>query len=108
MPQAAGQVKFWTISIVKNIFSIYANNFCDAGQVSILRSLKAWLPSRCQAYQPSVSIFAQEPLGRVMTSFKMLMVHTRADMGSPEDRYGVQVSGLLWIWNHKPYISPGN
>ena len=41
VPQAAGQVKLWMISNEINIFSIYTNNFCDAGQVPILRYFKA-------------------------------------------------------------------
>ena len=35
LPQAAGQVNI-LINLVKIIFPIHANNFCDAGQVSIL------------------------------------------------------------------------
>ena len=42
VPQAAGQVQFWIISNVNYILSIYVNNFCDAGQVPILRYFKAW------------------------------------------------------------------
>ena len=37
VPQAAGQVKI----LIFLVFSIYANNFCDAGQVTILRYFDA-------------------------------------------------------------------
>ena len=41
VPQAAGQVKILIfLVLIKN--PIYANNFCDAGQVPILRYFKAW------------------------------------------------------------------
>ena len=44
VPQAAGQVKLWIISNVNQHFFQYAYNFCDAGQVPILRYFKAWTP----------------------------------------------------------------
>ena len=41
VPQAAGQVKILIFLVKINFFPIYANNFCDAGQVPILRYFKA-------------------------------------------------------------------
>ena len=41
VPQAAGQVKILIILMKIKYFPIYANNFCDAGQVLILRYFKA-------------------------------------------------------------------
>ena len=37
VPQAAGQVKILIFPVKIKFFLIYANNFCDAGQVPILR-----------------------------------------------------------------------
>ena len=37
VPQAAGQVENLIFLVKINFFPIYANNFCDAGQVPILR-----------------------------------------------------------------------
>ena len=37
VPQAAGQVKMLIFLVKFNFFPIYANIFCDAGQVPILR-----------------------------------------------------------------------
>ena len=41
VPQAAGQVEILIFLMKVNIFPIYANNFCDAGQVPILRNFEA-------------------------------------------------------------------
>ena len=41
MPQAVGQVKILIFLVKFNFFPIYANNFCDAGQVPILRYFEA-------------------------------------------------------------------
>ena len=41
VPQAAGQVKILIFLMKIKYFPIYANNFCDAGQVLILRYFKA-------------------------------------------------------------------
>ena len=49
VPQAAGQVKI-LIFLVKTFFPMYANIFCDAGQVPILRYFQA-----CQ-----IRLFLQE------------------------------------------------
>ena len=40
VPQAAGQVKILIFLVKINFFLIHAINFCDAGQVSILRYFK--------------------------------------------------------------------
>ena len=37
VPQAAGQVKILIFQVIINFFPIYANSFCDAGQVPIFR-----------------------------------------------------------------------
>ena len=42
VPQAAGQVEILIFLMKINIFPIYANNICDAGQVPILRNFEAW------------------------------------------------------------------
>ena len=42
VPQAAGQVKILLFLVKIKKFPIYANNFCDAGQVLILRYFEAW------------------------------------------------------------------
>ena len=42
VPQAAGQVKILLFLVKIKNFPIYANNFCDAGQVPILRYFEAW------------------------------------------------------------------
>ena len=44
VPWAAGQVKILILLEKIKIFPIYANIFCDAGQVPILRYFEAWLP----------------------------------------------------------------
>ena len=41
VPQAAGQVKILIFLLKIKYFSINANNFCDAGQVLILRYFEA-------------------------------------------------------------------
>ena len=41
VPQAAGHVKILIFLMKIKYFPIYANNFCDAGQVLILRYFKA-------------------------------------------------------------------
>ena len=41
VPQAAGQVKILLFLVKIKIFPIYANNFCNAGQVPILRYFEA-------------------------------------------------------------------
>ena len=41
VPQAAGQVKISIFPMKIKYFPIYANNFCDAGQVLILRYFEA-------------------------------------------------------------------
>ena len=41
VPQAAGQVKSLIFLMKIKYFPIYANNFCDAGQVLILRYFEA-------------------------------------------------------------------
>ena len=41
VPQAAGQVKISIFLVKIKLFPIYANNFCDAGQVPILRYFEA-------------------------------------------------------------------
>ena len=41
VPQAAGQVKILLFLVKIKIFPIYANIFCDAGQVPILRYFEA-------------------------------------------------------------------
>ena len=41
VPQAEGQVKILKFLVKINFFPIYANNFCDAGQVPILRYFEA-------------------------------------------------------------------
>ena len=41
VPQAAGQVKILLFLVKIKTFPIYANNFCDAGQVPILRYFEA-------------------------------------------------------------------
>ena len=41
MPQAAGQVKVLIFLVKIKFFPIYANIFCDAGQVPIFRNFKA-------------------------------------------------------------------
>ena len=41
VPQAAGQVEISIFLMKINIFPIYANKFCDAGQVPILRNFAA-------------------------------------------------------------------
>ena len=41
VPQAAGQVKILIFLMKIKYFPIYANNFCDAGQVLILRYFEA-------------------------------------------------------------------
>ena len=40
--QAAGQVKILLFLVKFKFPPIYANNFCDAGQVPILRYFEAW------------------------------------------------------------------
>ena len=42
VPPAAGQVKILIFLVKIKFFPIYANDFCDAGQVTILRYFKAW------------------------------------------------------------------
>ena len=42
VPQAAGQVKILLFLVKIKSFPIYANNFCDAGQVHILKYFEAW------------------------------------------------------------------
>ena len=42
VPQAAGQVKNLIFLMKINFFPMYANIFCDAGQVPILRYFEAW------------------------------------------------------------------
>ena len=49
VPQAAGQVKILIFLVKNKFFPIYANNFCDAGQVPILRYFEA-------CYVPNVEI----------------------------------------------------
>ena len=44
VPQAAGQVKILIFLMKIEYFPIYVNNFCDAGQVLILRYFEAWTP----------------------------------------------------------------
>ena len=41
VPQAAGQVKILIFQVKIIFFPLYANKFCDAGQVPILRYFKA-------------------------------------------------------------------
>ena len=41
VPQAAGQVKILIFLVKIKLFPIYANIFCDAGQVPILRYFEA-------------------------------------------------------------------
>ena len=41
VPQAAGQVKILIFPVKFYFFLIYVNNFCDAGQVPILRYFEA-------------------------------------------------------------------
>ena len=41
VPQAAGQVKILIFLVKFYFFLIYVNNFCDAGQVPILRYFEA-------------------------------------------------------------------
>ena len=41
VPQAAGQVKILIFLVKIKSFPIYANNFCDAGQVPIFRYFEA-------------------------------------------------------------------
>ena len=41
VPQAAGQVKIFIFLMKIKYFPIYANNFCGAGQVLILRYFEA-------------------------------------------------------------------
>ena len=41
VPQAAGQVEISILLVKINCFPIYANHFCDAGQVPILRYFEA-------------------------------------------------------------------
>ena len=43
MPWAAGQVKIVIFLVSIKFFPINANNFCDAGQVPILRYFEAWM-----------------------------------------------------------------
>ena len=43
VPQAAGQVKILTFLVKIKFFPMYANNFCDAGQVPISRYFEAWI-----------------------------------------------------------------
>ena len=50
VPQAAGQVEYLIFLVKINFFPIYANNFCDAGQVPILRSFEAWPGIYCRNY----------------------------------------------------------
>ena len=58
VPQAAGQVKFWMIPNVNQYFiHIYANNFCDAGQVPILRYFKACTCSKTCVKRPQKLVF---------------------------------------------------
>ena len=40
--QAAGQVKILIFLVKINFFPIYANSFCDEGQVPIFRYFEAW------------------------------------------------------------------
>ena len=47
VPQAAGQVNILIFLVKIKFFPIYANNFCDAGQVPILRYFEA-----CHDFQP--------------------------------------------------------
>ena len=42
VPQAAGQVTILIFLVKINLFPIYANIFCDAGQVPIFRYFEAW------------------------------------------------------------------
>ena len=42
VPQAAGQVKILIFLVKITFFPLYANKFCDAGQVPILRYFEAW------------------------------------------------------------------
>ena len=41
LPQAAGQVKILIFQLKLKFFLMYANMFCDAGQMPILRHFKA-------------------------------------------------------------------
>ena len=41
LPQAAGQVKILIFLVKIKFFPIYANIFCDAGQVPIFRNFEA-------------------------------------------------------------------
>ena len=41
VPQAAGQVKILIFLVKITFFPLYANKFCDAGQVPILRYFEA-------------------------------------------------------------------
>ena len=42
LPQAVGQVKILIVLVKIIFYPIYANNFCDAGQVPIFRYFEAW------------------------------------------------------------------
>ena len=44
--KAAGQVKIFILLFKIKYFPIYGNNFCDAGQVLILRYFEAWYTVR--------------------------------------------------------------
>ena len=41
VPRAAGQVKIMIFLVKINFFPIYANSFCDAGQVHLFRYFEA-------------------------------------------------------------------
>ena len=43
VPQVAGQVENLIFLVKINFSPIYVNNFCDAGQVPILRYFEPWL-----------------------------------------------------------------
>ena len=54
-----------------NILSIYVNNFCDAGQVPILRYFKAWLS---KDINPSL-VLVQPRKTRPFITERLLMGH---------------------------------
>ena len=47
VPQAVGRVKNLIFLVIIKLFPIYANTFCDAGQVPILRYFEAWYTHNC-------------------------------------------------------------
>ena len=57
VPQAAGQVEILILLVKINCFPIYANKFCDAGQVPILRYFEAcWVTLKGKNMLPMGSI----------------------------------------------------